>query len=56
MDDATDDTAVVNTLHTPRIRRQQRLKPSILLIAQPEMIRHPQLPQFGSLNHLTAES
>jgi hypothetical protein len=33
MDDAADDTTVVNPRHTPGIRGQQRLKPLILLIA-----------------------
>ena len=56
IDDATDSTAVLNPRDTLRIRWQQRCKPPALPIAPPETIRHPQLPQFGSLNHINDES
>jgi uncharacterized protein len=38
MHDATDNAAIVNSLDTSHIRRQMRLNPLPLLIAQPKQV------------------
>jgi hypothetical protein len=55
MDDAADDTTVINPRHAPWFVRQKRLEPVKLGIREPEvMIGHCKLPTVGSLNHISA--
>jgi hypothetical protein len=45
MNDATDDAAIICTLDTPNIRRQMRLDPPPLFVAQPkEILAHDPSP------------
>jgi hypothetical protein len=39
MHDPADDPTIINPLYAPNIRRQIRLDPSPLLVAQPKQIR-----------------